>query len=45
MYNAIIPKLIPEKMTCFVVGFEKLSIYPTKGDHEFSRKYCICIDY
>ena len=37
MYNAIIPQLIPEKMTCFVVGFEKLSIYPTEGDHEFSK--------
>ena len=45
MHNAIIPELIPEKMTCFVVGFEKLSSYPIKGNHKFSKKYCICIRY
>ena len=43
MNNAIIPESIPEEMTCFVVGFEKLSSYPTKGDHKFSKRYLICI--
>ena len=28
-------------MTRFVVGFEKLSSYPRKGYHKFSKKICI----
>ena len=45
MRNAIITELIFHlEMTRFVVGFGKLSSYP-KGDHKFSEKFCIFIDY